>query len=242
MPARSKRVVNDIVFGRVYKLYSIADPEKDKEFYVGSTETPLNNRIISHCASSKKNPERKVFKYLNQFDKKTWRIELVFSGICENRKALLETEEFYRVKLKATLNQLSAFCSKEQKRVQQVNNTRKYRASAKFKAKKETPEYKAQIKIKNREQYLNKLEYRKAQQRAWNKKNKAKISIQKKAYYRANTAKILAYQANHRKQNREQLNENGRKWRADQKELMEPARKRMKVAQSIRRDDVPDIS
>ena len=242
MPARAKRVVNDIVFGRVYKLYSIADPEKDTEFYVGSTQSPLNNRLISHCVSSKKNPERKVFKYLNQFDKKTWRIELVFSGICETRQALLETEEFYRVKLKATLNDFAAFASKERKRVQRVGNTRKYRASAKFKALKETPEYKAQITKINRKAYLTHLEYRKAQQRAYTVNNRAKISIAKKIYYRANRPRILAYQANHRKQNREQLNENGRKWRADQKELMEPARKRMKVAQSIRRDDVPDIS
>lgn len=234
----SKRVVNDIIFGRVYKLYSIADPEKDINFYIGSTQVPLNNRLNSHDTGSKKNPERKVFKYLNRFDKKTWRIELVFSGICETRKALLETEEFYRVKLKATLNDNAAFASKERKRQARVNGTRKYRASDKFQAKKETPEYKTQLKKTNRVQYLNKREHRKAQQREYGRNNRAKISIGKKEYYRQNRARILAYHVKYRNKKRELINAKVRKWRADQKELMEPARKRMKVANSIRVDDV----
>jgi len=106
--------------GRIYILYAEADPET---VYVGSTTLALKTRMSGHKCMAKKKGFR-VYQHLRQFDKDTWRIELVeeWDGHLKKR------EEFWRLTLGATLNEIRAYVSPEEKAEAQLETMRNWRA------------------------------------------------------------------------------------------------------------------
>ena len=88
--------------GLIYELYSTENPY---QFYVGSTEVGLEQRMRVHFCIAKLRPQQLVYKCLNHYDKGTWRIVLVEE--CDKTGVeLKKLEEFWRVTLRAPLNKL----------------------------------------------------------------------------------------------------------------------------------------
>ena len=105
----------------VYKLYSTECPA---EFYVGSTEQKLIDRLYGHRGYGKRYSHTPVYAHLSQFDNKTWTLELVEDNVPPD--LLRKREEFWRVKLKATLNVNRAYQTPEQRREQVLAGGRKH--------------------------------------------------------------------------------------------------------------------
>ena len=221
--------VNDVIFGRIYKLYSIERPEV---IYVGSTQSTLSARMKTHIRDGTLLPERRVYSFLNQFKVDTWRMELLQHGVCKTVAELKETEEWYRVELKATLNEQAAFVNIRKRLKNHAKHQRHYRARPKTRAKRALPEYVLNLKAKQRALYLKNREFRKAQQRDYYNKNRLKLLAQKSKYYKKNKQRIAAYSKAYHLKRRNEQSADGKKRRADLKIEM-PAAKRMKVSPLI---------
>ena len=97
--------------GLIYELYSTENPYR---FYVGSTEMTLKDRLRYHKMNAKYRSELLVYKRLFQYDKSTWQIVLVEE--CDKTGAdLRKLEEFWRVTLRAPLNQNRAYRTQAEK-------------------------------------------------------------------------------------------------------------------------------
>ena len=97
--------------GLVYELYSTENPY---QFYVGSTEVGLEQRMRVHFCKAKLRPQQLVYKCLNHYDKGTWRIVQVEE--CDKTGVeLKKLEEFWRVTLRAPLSQKRAYRTQAEK-------------------------------------------------------------------------------------------------------------------------------
>jgi hypothetical protein len=99
-----------MIIGHVYKVWAAADPAN---FVVGSTEKRLAWRLKHYRSESKVYPDMKKYAHLLQFPKETWKIQLVEDYECDTKKQLRMREEYWRVKLGATLNTNRAFLTQE---------------------------------------------------------------------------------------------------------------------------------
>ena len=72
---------------KIYKLQC-----DDGHFYIGSTTTTLVKRFCSHKTRAKKNPDRRVYKHIdNNWD--SVRIVLIEEFPCENKNQLVRKED-----------------------------------------------------------------------------------------------------------------------------------------------------
>jgi len=113
-----------------YVIYKICCDDCD-EIYVGSTKN-FTNRKSKHKGHTNNNDCKshyKIYKTIREnggWD--NWRmmiIEECDESITTRVQAQIREEE-HRIKLKATLNQIKAFSSEEDKRVQHLNQSKKY--------------------------------------------------------------------------------------------------------------------
>ena len=75
--------------GKIYKLF--VEGHED-QFYIGATIQSLSDRLAGHRSQSLINPDRKVYKYLNQYDKSIWTIELIEEYLCDTMDELHKQE------------------------------------------------------------------------------------------------------------------------------------------------------
>jgi len=92
-------VVNKYQNGKIYKLV-----HDDKVIYVGSTISKLNKRFVEHKGKSKRNPDRKIYKFISNVGWNNVNIELIENFNCNNKKELELRERYYIELLKPDLN------------------------------------------------------------------------------------------------------------------------------------------
>ena len=94
--------------GNIYKIFDINNPE---QFYIGSTFQTLANRLCGHKVMCLKQPNMKLYAYVNQLpnkwtDVKIELIELIKTNI--TKPELLKKEGEYQRLLKPPLNKYTA--------------------------------------------------------------------------------------------------------------------------------------
>lgn len=89
--------------GKVYKMIST-----DGGVYIGSTCSPLSKRKYKHRMTSRKQPDRKVYKHINASGWNGVRIVLVEEFPCENVEQLRAREQLWIDEMRPTLNSQKA--------------------------------------------------------------------------------------------------------------------------------------
>lgn len=162
------------------KVYKIVNDVND-EIYVGSTTLTLKQRLKYHIKRCKAEGKTKFHKAMREIGIENFHIKLLKKYTLESRKDLLKREEYWRKKLKPTLNTIQSQTTKEEKnlkaRIRRQNNLEYYREKDKQKYAK----HKDKI-LENAKVYY--------------KQNKEEITIRKKQYYES--TKQETYERNKR--------------------------------------------
>ena len=77
---RQCSIENEIIFGRVYKLYN----NIDHYIYIGSTTLPLTKRLGDHMYSYNKNIEMEIYKHMRRTGLSNWTIKLLEGKVVDN--------------------------------------------------------------------------------------------------------------------------------------------------------------
>jgi len=170
----------DYMNAKIYKLIC----DIDDNFYIGSTCTTLVTRLSGHKADSRHQPNRKVYKWMNDVGLDNIRIILINDDfVCDNMDQLRREEDSYIQMYKKDencMNSMRAYVTqaeaKEQTRVQK----KVYREANKEEIKEDRKAYK---------------EAHKEEIKAYYDANKEQILEQKKAYYEVKKEQILERKA-----------------------------------------------
>jgi predicted GIY-YIG superfamily endonuclease len=142
--------------GKIYKLQC-----EDGYFYVGSTATELRKRLSGHKKDSKKRPETKSYKHINEIGWDKVRIILIEEYPCENKQELNRREDYFITQFKDDnycLNSYQAYLTEEENKERILNYQKQWYDNNKErlleKAKKYQEEHKEQRnewRMKNKE-------------------------------------------------------------------------------------------
>lgn len=86
--------------GKIYKLVN----NVDDNIYIGSTCSPLHQRLSKHKHSSKVHPYRNVYKHINEVGWENTQIILIEKYPCNDIDELLQRERYWIDKHKPKLN------------------------------------------------------------------------------------------------------------------------------------------
>lgn len=219
------RPYNKYKNGKIYKLINGVDDE----IYVGSTIMTIGSRFSHHKSSVSIYPDRPVYKHIRDIGVEYFTCVLVEKYPCENYRELQKREEYWKIKLSASLNGQKCYQTTEQlaayKRQWEKENkvalTGKRRArNAKYYndvRKKKYAENKDEINAKRREiaateEFKAKAkvynENRKDKSAKWQRENKDRRNAQKRERRKQNpekTAKEYAKHNEYMKTNKEVL-------------------------------------
>jgi group I intron endonuclease len=101
----------DYSLGKVYKLYSITEPDK---MYIGSTaQTFLSQRMLNHKKAMKK-VNSKIYQAMREIGYNNFKIELVESYSCKSKDELRQREQYWINTLKPFYNVHKAYQTEEE--------------------------------------------------------------------------------------------------------------------------------
>jgi hypothetical protein len=203
------------------KIYRIVCP--DGQYYIGSTTSPLEDRLRQHKMHSKQNPARKLFKTIHTFGWDTVEMELVEAYSCSSKQELTSREDSFIKQAKndpMCLNQIRACVSKEEK----AETMKAYYEAHKEEIKEKHKEYYANPEIKEKvDDYQAKYRKENAEKRrAYSKKyaeeNQESVSAARKRYYQENKEELLEKIKTYVEKNKEKVRERKRNWVVRKKE------------------------
>lgn len=82
-------IENDVIFGRVYKLYN----SFDNYVYIGSTTLPLTKRLGDHMYSYNQNINTELYNHMRRIGLNKWKINLLEGRVVENISELRSIEQ-----------------------------------------------------------------------------------------------------------------------------------------------------
>jgi group I intron endonuclease len=85
------------------KIYKIVN-DIDDEIYIGSTCQRLSMRMVGHRVQANKQYKIKLYEHMNELGIDHFKIVLIKAYKCENIEQLQKKEEFYKRRLKPSLN------------------------------------------------------------------------------------------------------------------------------------------
>lgn len=141
--------------GKIYRLVNSVDDE----IYVGSTCTSLAKRMYRHKQAAKLEPDRPIYKHLNQIGWDNIRIILIEEYPCENKMQLERKEREHIEALQPTLNSCIPTRTDQEYRKANKEILREKRLVWEEKHKETTREYMANYYEKNKEALKQKAKY-----------------------------------------------------------------------------------
>lgn len=200
--------------GKIYKLQ-----HNDGHFYIGSTYATLRGRLQKHKESCIREPQRKVYKHINnEWDKV--RILLIEEFSCETKQQLLKREDEYiqkELKNPLCLNCIGAVLNVEQR----LEYNRQYNPQY-YEEKRED------IRQKQAEYYEENKEKIKEAVKEYRQENREQYLQSQREYYEKNKEEILAKMKEHRDTNKEQIQERRRIQREENKEQINARRRELR--------------
>jgi hypothetical protein len=196
--------------GYVYKIECY-----DNYYYIGSTIDNLNHRLYEHKRCSKKNPERPLYKHINQIGWNYVKIVLLDTIKFKSRDELYKIEDKY---IKECID--DKYCLNNNV----VERTEEYAKEYQKKYVKENEEH-----IKDYRKSYNKInsERRSAYTKEYVKQHPEETKEAKKLYYEKNKEEITKKNMEYVEKNKEIVAERKRKWAEKNKErLKEEAKKK----------------
>lgn len=113
---------------KIYKL--VCKDLNITNFYVGSTAQPLCKRMVYHRQKVSENPNRKVYKFINEHGGfQNWSIVLIENFPCNNKEEQLKREQYWKDLLKPTLNSIDAYVSEGRYKDKTRANAKKWTLS-----------------------------------------------------------------------------------------------------------------
>jgi hypothetical protein len=86
---RTITIENDVIFGRVYKLYN----SFDNYVYIGSTTLPLTKRLGDHMYSYNQYINTELYNHMRRIGLNKWTIKLLEGRVVENTLELRSIEQ-----------------------------------------------------------------------------------------------------------------------------------------------------
>uniref|UniRef100_A0A6C0D7H1 GIY-YIG domain-containing protein n=1 Tax=viral metagenome TaxID=1070528 RepID=A0A6C0D7H1_9ZZZZ len=223
--------INKYNEGKIYKLLS-----NNLYYYIGSTINSLNKRLSYHKQSSKKFPNRKIYKYINSIGWDNIKIELIENFSCSHKKELNERENYYikqHIKDEKCLNIKKAVLNKEEI----IQQHKQYREENKDKLKEYFTHYNIvnsikrneynkeyvkenEEKVKNarKKYYENNKELITQKNNTYKETNKELVAKRKKIWAEKNTEHIKSHSKEYREENKEYIKEKTKKYYEENKE------------------------
>ena len=195
--------------GKIYKLVN----NSDDEIYVGSTCNPLYKRKGGHKRKAKIQPNREVYKHLNEVGWENVEIILIENFSCNSKDELHRRERYWIDTLNPSLNKviptrtLSEWIEENKEVISQKQ--KEFRESNKEVISQKAKEYrelnKEELSQKRKEYYHN---------------NKEAILQQQQQKYRENKKVILQKAKEWREKNKEAISQRDKEWREKNKEVI----------------------
>jgi len=163
------------------KIYKIVSPNTEK-IYIGSTTQKLNRRLSKHEGSSSLYCSSKEIIILGGS-----KIELIEDYPCNNKKELLEREQFY-------IDLYKTICVNKNNTIMDENSKKQYHKTYYEKNKEDIQAYKKTYRENNRENIQaykeNNKEAIRAYEKDYREKNKEAMQAYKKAYNEKHSDRI----------------------------------------------------
>jgi hypothetical protein len=224
-----KNNINRYENSKIYMLWTF-----DECYYIGSTINDLRYRLRDHKQHSKKYPERKVYKHINEIGWENVEIKLLEEYPCTSLSELLQKENEYITwsLLDANcLNENAAHLTEEELLAKQATYRQEHRdkiLAYKQQYRKENSDKIAEYNKKYIEQNKDSVAERK---RAYNQANKEKIAAQTKAYSESHREQFREYNRVYKEKHsdeikqrrirdKEKISEKGRKYYAENKDAV----------------------
>jgi hypothetical protein len=183
-------VENKYSRGKIYKLVN----NVDDEFYVGSTTQSLAKRKGGHVVDARHQPERNVYKHLNEIGLDEVQIILVENYPCQSIHELKARERYWIDQLKPSLNKCIPFRTRQEyyqdNKDKLYERQKEYREDNKDKLHEIRKEYNKANKDKIRERQKEYREDNKDKIKEYKEVNKDKIYERTKEYNKANKDRI----------------------------------------------------
>jgi len=199
-----KKLINDYIF---YKIVCLDD--SIDLCYIGST---ANWKQRQRCHKNTCNNEKS-----KKYNTKVYKTIRANGGWCNFKMIEIgkteqltvrqaeKIEEYYRVELKASMNDRRCYVSEEQKREYKKENGKKYRTNNKDKIKEYHEANKEYFKEHNKEWREANREYLLEQKREYYKNNIDEIKQQQKEYSTKNKDKIKEYKREYSTNNKDKI-------------------------------------
>lgn len=156
---RSKPDQQSYQNGKVYQLTCL-DPSVT-DIYVGSTIlVTLSKRFQHHKDSAKRNPDRKVYKFiLNNGGFENWRVIIIEKFPCKSKIELIAREDYWMKHKNASLNSIPAYINEKDKKQLSIARSATYRNNHLDEARIRGKEYRSNNKdlvLQNKKEYYEK--------------------------------------------------------------------------------------
>jgi hypothetical protein len=200
---------------KIYCLYCA-----DDNYYIGSTTTELRFRLSHHKEDSKKYPDRRVYKHINEIGWENVEIKCLEEFSCASRKEMLQKEnEYIQAVLDddTCLNINGAHLTEEDLKEKQVQYRQQHRDRILEYKKKYRQENSEKISEYNQQYVKENVEEVKERKRKYNKENKEKIYKKSKEYNEKHKDEIAAYKKKWAKENKDELDKKGKEYREKNK-------------------------
>tara|TARA_B110000046_G_C12871411_1_gene346166 strand:+ start:90 stop:803 length:714 start_codon:yes stop_codon:yes gene_type:complete len=182
------------------KIYTIRCRDDNSKIYVGSTISPLSQRLAKHRSSSKNDKQKKIILYQNiNGDWDNWYIELYENHPCNSREEL-EKREGEIIREIGSLNKNIVGRTKKEWNEDNKEILSDYK-------KKYYQENKQKLSENNKEYYENNKEILLKYQKEYWQDNKEKLFEQRKEYYDNNKLKLAGKKIIYTQENKKKIAE-----------------------------------
>lgn len=187
----------------------------DNYYYIGSTRTSINERLIAHKSAAKRLPNRSVYKHINTIGWENVEAHIIENYPCKDRNELNQRENFY---IQQAKNTEDMFC---------LNINSAYNTDYQLKLKQQAYRTENSEKIKKYRKVYNKIfsEKRNEYQKNYAAQNKEKIIKVRKLKYEKNKEKELQQMKQYNEEHKEKIAANKKKWAENNKETLTKKRK-----------------
>lgn len=181
------------------KIYELVDKRNMERFYIGSTCGTLSNRFSKHRYDCKGNPDREVYKKMNEIGVDNVDIVLIEEYPCESKEQLHQREGYWiRLDFESvTNNQIAGRTNKDYRKEKAV--------IIKIKKKEHYENNKDKILEKQKDYYNENKEVILEKQKTYRDENKDIISEKGKEYYLKNKDEIIAKTKEYYENNKEKV-------------------------------------